>query len=103
MTTPSKKFQRTTENFICEKCSFSVEGNGYTNHCPKCLWSKHVDIHPGDRAADCGGLMKPIKVEMKSGEYIILHECQRCGHNKKNKVQIEDDFDIVIKITTQEK
>jgi len=99
----TKKFKRTTENFSCEKCSFQIEGNGYTNHCPKCLWSKHVDIHPGDRAANCGGLMKPTKIEQKSGEYIIVHECQKCEHHKRNKVQKEDDFDQVIKITTQKK
>jgi rubrerythrin len=99
----SKKFQRTTENFSCENCGFIVEGNGYTNHCPKCLWSKHVDIHPGDRASNCGGLMKPGTIEQKSGEYIIVHECQKCGHHKRNKVQKEDDFDQVIKITTQKK
>jgi Zn ribbon nucleic-acid-binding protein len=103
MTVLSKKFKRKTENFICEKCDFVVTGNGYTNHCPKCLWSKHVDIHPGDRAANCEGLMKPIKIEMKSGNYIIVHECQRCGHNKRNKINKEDDFDVVIKITTQVK
>lgn len=101
MLNTSKKFQRTTENFICENCGCNVEGNGYTNHCPKCLWSKHVDIHPGDRLAGCGGLMKPVKIEMKSGQYIIVHECQRCSHIKRNKVQKEDDFDRVIKITTQ--
>lgn len=103
MTTPSKKFQRKTEDFTCEKCGVVVVGNGYTNHCPKCLWSKHVDIHPGDRAANCGGLMKPAKIEMKSGDYIIVHECQKCGHNKRNKINKEDDFDAVIKITTQTK
>ena len=100
MTTLAKKFKRTTENFICEKCGFAVEGDGYTNHCPKCLWSKHVDIHPGDRAENCSGLMKPIKIEMKSGEYIIVHECQNCLHLKRNKVQKIDDFDQIIKIST---
>ena len=94
----SKKFQRQTENFVCEKCSFAVEGDGYTNHCLKCLWSKHVDIHPGDRASDCGGLMQPASTELKSGDYIIIHKCKRCGHNKRNKMQKEDDFNQFIKI-----
>lgn len=38
-----KNFTRVIEDFICENCGTEVKGNGYTNHCPKCLWSKHVD------------------------------------------------------------
>ena len=67
MNTPPKKFQRTIEDFTCEQCNFAVKGNGYTNHCPKCLWSKHVDVNPGDRAATCGGLMEPIGAEVGGG------------------------------------
>ncbi len=93
-------FQRNIENFICEKCGFEVEGSGYTNHCPKCLWSKHVDIHPGDRLSHCGGLMKPSRIEGKTGEWVIVHQCERCGHNKRNKVDVSDDFDQVIKLTS---
>ena len=54
----SATFIRKTEDFICEHCGREVRGNGYTNHCPYCLWSKHVDINPGDRAAGCGGLKR---------------------------------------------
>jgi hypothetical protein len=52
----SKNFQRVIEDFECEHCGHLEEGNGYTNHCTSCLWSKHVDINPGDRAAECQGL-----------------------------------------------
>lgn len=65
MTQEIKKFQRTTENFVCEKCGFIVEGNGYTNHCPNCIWSKHVDIHPGDRASLCGGTYETYNCRIK--------------------------------------
>ena len=61
-----KRFNRRIEDFTCEHCGTEVHGNGYTNHCPNCLWSKHVDINPGDRAADCGGLMEPIAVEIQN-------------------------------------
>ena len=74
----SSTFIRTTEDFICENCGREVKGNGYTNHCPYCLYSKHVDVNPGDRAADCGGLMKPVAVELRKGERIIIHECDIC-------------------------
>ena len=61
-------FIRKTEDFICENCGAVVVGNGYTNHCPVCLYSKHVDRSPGDRAAGCGGLMEPVAVALKRGE-----------------------------------
>jgi hypothetical protein len=62
------------------------------------LYSKHVDINPGDRAADCGGLMKPIWVELKKDKYVITHQCEICGYKKKNKVAKEDDFEEILKI-----
>jgi hypothetical protein len=95
------KFIKLKENFICANCEFKVIGNGYTNHCPKCLWSKHVDIHPGDRLNKCKGKMEPILVEFISKKYIIIHECQKCGEIKKNKISEDDDFEKVIDLTKQ--
>lgn len=97
----ARKFQRTRENFVCEKCGLNVLGDGYTNHCPHCLWSKHVDINPGDRQANCQGLMMPIGVELKEGEYIILHRCNRCGFEKKNRAAQNDDFNVILQLSTQ--
>jgi|SRR3989344_3745075 len=91
-------FTRVVEDFVCEKCGASVKGGGYTNHCPKCLWSKHVDVEPGDRAASCRGLMEPLMLEGSSPEYSILHRCVLCGHERKNKVVSEDDPDAVLTI-----
>src|SRR3989344_4073116 len=50
------------EPFICEHCGFAVEPlerGTCRSHCPKCLWSKHVDHEPGDRASSCHGMMEP--------------------------------------------
>lgn len=94
-----KKFSRRTENFICEHCGTEVIGNGYTNHCPNCLWSKHVDINPGDRAADCGCLMEPVSLELKNGDYIITHRCIKCGHTRKNKTSPDDNFEEILKLS----
>jgi len=93
-----KLFQKNKEDFICEKCGEKVIGNGYTNHCPKCLWSKHVDVNPGDRAANCGGMMKPIKVEIEKGEYVLTYHCEKCNFERRKKVEKEDNFDEVIKL-----
>lgn len=84
-------FQKTVEDFVCEHCGTSVAGSGFTNHCPKCLYSKHVDIDPGDRAATCGGLMEPVALEGSSPDYSIVHVCSSCGHRKRNKTTPQDD------------
>ena len=94
-------FIKKTENFTCEKCGYFVEGDGYTNHCPECLWSKHVDIFPGDRASDCGGMMEPIGIRKKSKEYIILHKCVKCGTEKPNKAVKTDNFQMIIQISAE--
>ena len=94
-----RKFIRTVENFVCEHCGASVVGNGYTNHCPKCLYSKHVDINPGDRASSCGGLMAPVEIQQKNGEFVILHRCEKCGFERKNKVCDGDDYGVVVEIS----
>ncbi|MBQ9732477.1 MAG: RNHCP domain-containing protein [Alphaproteobacteria bacterium] len=93
-----KRFSRRTEDFVCEHCNTEVKGNGYTNHCPHCLYSKHVDINPGDRASDCGGLMEPIDIEQKNGGYIVIQRCLRCGFIRKNKITAEDNFEAVLNI-----
>ncbi len=94
-----KLFQKNIEDFVCEKCGNEVKGSGYTNHCPKCLWSKHVDVNPGDRLANCGGMMKPIKVEFEKGDYLITHHCEKCQFERRKKVEKDDNFDEVIKIS----
>lgn len=94
-----KRFQRKKEDFVCEYCGKEVKGSGYTNHCPFCLWSKHVDINPGDRAASCGGMMKPTRVEIKKGEHSIINRCEKCSYEKRNKISDNDDFDEVIKLS----
>lgn len=91
-------FRKTVEDFTCEHCGAEVRGTGYTNHCPRCLWSKHVDIDPGDRAEQCGGMMKPIAVEGGSPEYILVHQCTVCGIERRNKVNGKDDTDALAAI-----
>jgi Zn finger protein HypA/HybF involved in hydrogenase expression len=89
-------FLKRVENFSCEVCGEKVEGDGYTDHCPKCLWSRHVDIEPGDRVSACGGLMEPVGVVQKHGEHRIRYRCQKCHLERENKVQKEDDWEKVV-------
>lgn len=84
-------FTRTIEDFTCEHCGTEVLGTGYTNHCPKCLWSKHVDKDPGDRAESCNGMMEPIRIEGSATEPRIIHHCSKCGLERVVKSSENDD------------
>lgn len=95
---PTRTFKKTKEDFSCERCGTAVRGDGYTNHCPACLWSKHVDVFPGDRREKCGGMMKPIGVRRKGDTYSITHQCERCGAEKVNKMAPNDNFDALLAI-----
>lgn len=67
-------------------------GTKHRNHCPNCLTSLHVDDEPGDRQADCGGIMEPIAVWIKkNGEWAIIHRCRRCGDMSSNRVAADDN------------
>lgn len=94
----NKNFSRKKEDFVCEKCGANIKGNGYTNHCPVCLYSKHVDIKPGDRLANCRGLMKPIRVEGTEKAYRVLQRCLVCNYEKINKVAPEDSIEALVAI-----
>lgn len=98
---PRKKFQRRVENFTCLNCGLFVEGDGFRNHCPQCLFSRHVDINPGDRAATCLGLMRVADVKLEHGQLILMHCCVKCGHHKRNQAQFDDSIDSIVKCMRQ--
>ncbi len=96
-----KRFTEIDEEFICENCREKVKPLGYScrNHCPKCLYSKHVDINPGDREELCHGMLEPIDIEInpKKG-YMIIFKCKKCGKITKNKVAEDDNMDLIYRI-----
>lgn len=103
----TKRFQKNDSGFVCQNCGFEVLPLGKTsrNHCPRCLCSLHIDIMPGDRACECGGIMDAIKVlpDARRG-YIIIHKCRKCGEEKRNRAAHDakiqpDDIDLLIKLT----
>lgn len=95
----NQHFKKRVENFVCEHCETKVIGNGFTDHCSNCLWSKHVDVYPGDRSARCGGLMEPILIEQEPDRTVLTVRCERCGHAKRNKIIPEDSFEAVLALT----
>ena len=99
-----KRFTEIDEAFVCEKCERQVEPLGYTcrDHCNNCLYSKHVDINPGDREESCHGLLEPVRVELNSKKgYVIIYRCQKCGAIKKNKAANDDNMDLIIELTAR--
>jgi len=94
-----KKFTKKIEDFTCEVCGTKVKGTGYTDHCPNCLFGKHVDVFPGDRKEDCNGLMEPIGVTKRKGKWQILYRCQKCGYQRLNKASPEDNKKEIIKLS----
>ena len=89
------------EDFICEKCGNKVKKLEYSarDHCPFCLYSKHVDINPGDRENDCKGLMEPIGVEKYKDTYKIIYKCTKCKKTHKNIAARDDDYNKIIEIS----
>jgi DNA-directed RNA polymerase subunit RPC12/RpoP len=96
-----KRFNMIDETFECENCHKKVEKLKYSarDHCPYCLYSKHVDINPGDRANPCQGLLKPIDIEKFKDTYKIVYICQKCGQEHKNIMATDDDFEQIIELT----
>jgi DNA-directed RNA polymerase subunit RPC12/RpoP len=98
-----KKFNMINESFICENCGANVEKSSYTarDHCPFCLYSKHVDINPGDRKNNCLGLLKPIGIEKFKDTYKIIYKCEKCKKEHKNIMAKDDDMNLIISLSVQ--
>ncbi|MDP7421394.1 MAG: RNHCP domain-containing protein [bacterium] len=100
---------RRNENvgFLCEQCGQEVvplDNGSYRNHCPFCLFSKHVDIAPGDRSSGCRGLMEPVGLKFRSGKgFQIVHLCRTCSVEKVNRVADNtiqpDDVEELVRIS----
>lgn len=98
----NKKFKMIDEEFICEVCGKNVSKLDYTarDHCPYCLCSKHLDINPGDRMANCNGVLKPIDIEKgKKDTYKIIYKCDKCNELHKNIMAKDDNFDLIIELS----
>ncbi|HZS93157.1 MAG TPA: RNHCP domain-containing protein [Chloroflexota bacterium] len=100
-----RPYSRTTERpFRCRHCKAMVggvpSGGKHRNHCPYCLYSRHVDGKvPGDRASACGGSMAPIGAfTRRNGEHVIVHRCLSCRFERHNRIAADDYFDLVLSL-----
>jgi DNA-directed RNA polymerase subunit RPC12/RpoP len=95
------------QDFKCGRCHNHVSAEPFIsgvqnrNHCPYCLWSRHVDLHKaGDRLAACKGQMEPIGLTLKQihkkyaspddGELMLIHRCLECGKVSINRIAADD-------------
>lgn len=83
--------------FKCGHCKqfigAPIAGGRQRNHCPNCLYSRHVDdTNPGDRKSDCHSLMEPIGIITRhDGEEQIVHRCLGCGKMVPNRIAADDN------------
>lgn len=96
----NRNFKKNDTGFTCVVCGANVPPLKYSSrdHCNKCLSSLHLDIFPGDRENDCKGIMTPIEVTYKSGEYTIHYKCEKCGQTHNNKMAKDDSFEKILEI-----
>ena len=91
------------ESFTCLNCGKIVNKLQYSarDHCPYCLYSKHVDINPGDRANNCQGILKPIEIEKFKNTFKIVYRCEKCNELHKNIIANDDNFDIIVNLSVK--
>ena len=83
--------------FKCGHCrqfiGAPIAGGRQRNHCPNCLYSRHVDnTVPGDRKSTCGSIMKPVGLmSRRNGELVLIHECLGCGKQDPNRIAADDN------------
>ncbi|MCM1370838.1 MAG: RNHCP domain-containing protein [Clostridium sp.] len=96
-----KIFTSNDNEFICEVCQKKVPKLNYSSrdHCNNCLYSKHVDIMPGDRMNKCRGVLKPIGIEKFKNTFKIIYKCEKCGEIHKNIIANDDSMDKIIELS----
>jgi len=101
-------------SFKCAHCQGWVgAGSGLSgvqnrNHCPYCLWSRHIDLYAaGDRLSACKSPMKPIGLTVKAtckrygscqGELMLIHLCMECKTLSINRIAADDDLKTALMV-----
>ncbi len=100
-------------DFTCRHChayvsSLSVlSGVNNRNHCPYCLWSRHLDwFAAGDRLSACKALMRPVALTLKrsrnkyrlGGELMVVHVCVECAALSINRIAADDDAEKLMAV-----
>ncbi len=100
---PGRAARAGAESFKCVHCKAfigpTVSGGRHRNHCPRCLYSRHVDVTIGDRAAACKSSMAPVgRFERPNGEPVMVHRCLGCGLERHNRLAADDDWELFLSL-----
>ena len=100
------------QDFKCAHCHGYVSGEPLLsgvrnrNHCPYCLWSRHLDLYQsGDRLSACKAGMQPVGLTLKitwkkyrfseGGELMLIHQCIECESLSINRIAADDDAERI--------
>ncbi|HVN55689.1 MAG TPA: RNHCP domain-containing protein [Anaerolineaceae bacterium] len=103
------------DGFTCKhcgvfvSCALELASVHNRNHCPYCLWSRHIDLYePGDRLSACKAPMRPVGLTMKKtrkkyarcapGELMLIHLCAGCAALSVNRLAADDDPQALVEI-----
>ncbi len=102
------------DDFRCAHCGNYVSamhtmcGVNNRNHCPYCLWSRHLDLYTaGDRLSACKSPMRPLGLTTKpgrnkyapgGGELMLVHMCVDCGRLSINRIAADDDAQALMEV-----
>ena len=102
-------------DFRCQHCgayvssSRALAGVSNRNHCPYCLWSRHLDLfEAGDRLAACKAPMRPVGLTLKNsrnkyariggGELMLVHLCTDCERISINRIASDDIPQAIVEV-----
>jgi hypothetical protein len=102
-------------DFTCTHCGNFVPagipaaGVNNRNHCPYCLWSRHLDLfQAGDRMAACKSPMQPVGLTLKrsrkkyvsatGGELMLVHQCCECEKISINRIAADDVPEVITEV-----
>ena len=103
------------QGFVCVQCHLFVScapdaaGVQNRNHCPGCLWSRHLDWRSaGDRLSVCRAAMRPVGLTTKrgrnkyarerDGELMLIHQCTACETLVINRIAADDSAVAILAI-----
>lgn len=90
-------------------CANLISAVNNRNHCPYCLWSRHLDLFSaGDRLSACKAPMKPVGLAIKRsrdryrsgprGELMLIHVCVECNSPSINRIAADDHPEAILSI-----
>ena len=102
-------------DFKCLHCGHHISANAFLagvnnrNHCPYCLWSRHLDWYQaGDRLSACKAGMRPVGLTLKrgrnkyacvaDGELMLVHQCIECEKLSINRIAADDVPEALIEV-----